>query len=84
MDVETCHIWHTEKRQKKGRKVEKGGGSERRSFFFLPFFCVPNVSTKGGKERWIPEQIDQLQQQKGRPLKIYGGTATTGKPHVGY
>jgi hypothetical protein len=72
--------------QKKGRKrAEKSKrGSERRSFFFLPFFCVPNVSTKGGKERWIPEQIDQLQQQKGRPLKIYGGTATTGKPHVGY
>ena len=29
-------------------------------------------------------EMEQLLQQEGRPLKIYWGTATTGRPHVGY
>jgi hypothetical protein len=29
-------------------------------------------------------EMEQQQQQKGCPLKIHGGTATTGKSHVGY
>jgi len=30
------------------------------------------------------EEMTQLLQGKERPLKIYWGTATTGKPHIGY
>ena len=30
------------------------------------------------------DEMARLLQQKERPLKIYWGTATTGKPHVGY
>jgi hypothetical protein len=41
-------------------------------------------SKTGWKKQGIREEMEHLQQQKGRPLKIHGGMATTGRSDVGY